>query len=105
MPQKQTPTASDAEKRHDILQAIDEIVQTGLPEHPGLCIKPYGSYVSGLYCPSGDLDLSIEGVPTAGWVSLPGTQKIYPEEHQVCILQDIPSLPVHIQALSCTPQA
>lgn len=81
MPQEQTPTASDAEKRHDILQAIDEIVQTGLPEHPGLCIKPYGSYVSGLYCPSGDLDLSIEGVPTAGWVSLPGTQKIYPEEN------------------------
>ena len=66
VPQEQTPTASDAEKRHVILQAIDEIVQTGLPDYPGLCIKPYGSYVSGLYCPSGDLDLSIEGVPIAG---------------------------------------
>ena len=48
------------------MQAMDEIVQTGLPDYPGLCIRPYGSYVSGLYCPSGDLDLSIEGTPTGG---------------------------------------
>ena len=66
MLQEQTPDARDAQKRSEILQAIDEIVQTGLPDYPGLCIKPYGSYVSGLYCPSGDLDLSVEGIPTGG---------------------------------------
>ena len=68
MLQEQTPNAEDAEKRRGILQAIDDIVQTGLPDYPGLCIRPYGSYVSGLYCPSGDLDLSIEGTPTGGCV-------------------------------------
>ena len=64
--QEQTPSAEDAQKRREILQQIDELVQTGLPDYPGLCIRPYGSYVSGLYCPSGDLDLSIEGTPTGG---------------------------------------
>ncbi len=52
------------------MMAIDDIVQTGLPDYPGLCIRPYGSYVSGLYSPSGDLDLSIEGTPTGGYAAL-----------------------------------
>ena len=73
MLQEQTPNARDAQKRSEILQAIDEIVQTGLPDYPGLCIKPYGSYVSGLYCPSGDLDLSVEGIPTGGYVRMLGS--------------------------------
>ena len=73
MLQEQTPNARDAQKRSEILQAIDEIVQTGLPDYPGLCIKPYGSYVSGLYCPSGDLDLSVEGIPTGGCVQMLGS--------------------------------
>ena len=64
--QEQTPTAEDAEKRRGIMQALNDIVETDLPAYPGLCIKPYGSYVSGLYCPSGDLDLSIEGTSTGG---------------------------------------
>ena len=66
MLQEQTPTTEDAQNRREILQQLDDIVQTGLPDYPGLCIQPYGSYVSGLYCPSGDLDLSIEGTPIDG---------------------------------------
>ena len=66
MLQEQTPTEEDAQNRREILQQLDGIVQTGLPDYPGLCIQPYGSYVSGLYCPSGDLDLSIEGTPIDG---------------------------------------
>ena len=66
MLQEQTPTEEDAQNRREILQQLDDIVQTGLPDYPGLGIQPYGSYVSGLYCPSGDLDLSIEGTPIDG---------------------------------------
>ena len=66
MLQEQTPTQEDAQNRREILQQLDDIVKTGLPDYPGLCIQPYGSYVSGLYCPSGDLDLSIEGTPIDG---------------------------------------
>ena len=66
MLQEQTPTEEDAQNRRKILQQLDDIVQTGLPDYPGLGIQPYGSYVSGLYCPSGDLDLSIEGTPIDG---------------------------------------
>ncbi|CAK0787781.1 hypothetical protein CVIRNUC_011003 [Coccomyxa viridis] len=63
---EQTPTEEDGQNRREILQQLDDIVQTGLPDYPGLGIQPYGSYVSGLYCPSGDLDLSIEGTPIDG---------------------------------------
>ena len=66
MLQEQTPTVEDAQNRREILQQLDDIVQTGLTDYPGLCIQPYGSYVSGLYCPSGDLDLSIEDTPVDG---------------------------------------
>ena len=66
MLQEQTPDTEDADKRREIIQAVDDIVQDGLPDYPGLCIRPYGSYVSGLYSPSGDLDLSIEGTPSGG---------------------------------------
>lgn len=37
------------------------IVAAGLDGHTGLRVEPYGSFVSGLYSPSGDLDISIEG--------------------------------------------
>ena len=44
-----------------ILQRIGGLVKSGLGEYEDLYVEPYGSFVSGLYTPSGDLDISIQG--------------------------------------------
>ena len=65
--QEQTPSERDAERRQDILERLGSIVAAGLDGHTGLRVEPYGSFVSGLYCPTGDLDISIEGHTTTRW--------------------------------------
>ena len=59
--QEQTPSAEDAARRRDVVARIDALVRSGLDAHRHLFIAAYGSFLSGLYAPTGDLDLSIEG--------------------------------------------
>lgn len=53
-----TPTAADEEVRRDLMRRMDHLL-SGLPGR--LCIGAYGSFVTGLYTPDGDIDLSVEG--------------------------------------------
>ncbi|KAK9905558.1 hypothetical protein WJX75_002111 [Coccomyxa subellipsoidea] len=59
--QEQTPGPQDAARRRQILEKLGGIVGAGLDGHTELRVEPYGSFVSGLYSPTGDLDISIEG--------------------------------------------
>lgn len=59
--QEQTPGPQDAARRRQILEKMGGIVGLGLDGHTELRVEPYGSFVSGLYSPTGDLDISIEG--------------------------------------------
>ncbi|EIE23385.1 hypothetical protein COCSUDRAFT_41642 [Coccomyxa subellipsoidea C-169] len=58
---EQTPGPQDAARRRQILEKMGGIVGLGLDGHTELRVEPYGSFVSGLYAPTGDLDISIEG--------------------------------------------
>lgn len=60
--QAQEPTDTDAEKRRRVLAEVGDLVETGLRNWTGMHVKPYGSFVSGLYTSSGDLDISVEGM-------------------------------------------
>jgi hypothetical protein len=59
--QEHTPSAEDAARRREVVARMDVIVRSGLDAHKHLFIAAYGSFLSGLYSPTGDLDLSIEG--------------------------------------------
>ncbi len=60
--QAQTPSAEDRAQRDDVVGRIDALVRSGLDNNKRLFITAYGSFLSGLYSPNGDLDLSIEGL-------------------------------------------
>ena len=59
--QEQTPSPSDYEVRHAVIMRMRDIVAHGLNFYSGLGVEPYGSFVSNLFTPTGDLDLAIEG--------------------------------------------
>lgn len=59
--QRQEPTEEDACKRVAVLQQVSKLVTEGLRGWHGMHVAPYGSFVSGLYTSTGDLDISIEG--------------------------------------------
>lgn len=59
--QSQEPTEEDARKRNLVLQQVNKLVTDGLRGWHGMHVAPYGSFVSGLYTSTGDLDISIEG--------------------------------------------
>lgn len=59
--QREEPTEEDARKRQVVLQQVNQLVTEGLRGWHGMHVAPYGSFVSGLYTSTGDLDISIEG--------------------------------------------
>ena len=59
--QSQEPNEEDARKRNLVLQQVNKLVTEGLRGWHGMHVVPYGSFVSGLYTSTGDLDISIEG--------------------------------------------
>ncbi len=91
--QEQTPGPQDAAKRRQILEKMGGIVGLGLDGHTELRVEPYGSFLSGLYSPTGDLDISIEGfcgkecVPQDPCFMLQRCHPVWCEEghHQPCI--------------------
>ncbi|KAK9824184.1 hypothetical protein WJX72_008402 [[Myrmecia] bisecta] len=56
-----TPSPADQLKREELLQRTCALVEEGLGDWVGMHVEPYGSFVSGLYTPSGDVDIAIEG--------------------------------------------
>lgn len=62
--QQCTPTGREVQLRLQAMARLKELAQSGIHFCVGLDLEPYGSFVSGLYTPSGDLDLSIEGHAT-----------------------------------------
>ena len=59
--QAHTPSAEDHARRQVVVQQVSDTVRLGLEGTSNLHISTYGSFLSGLYSPSGDLDLSIDG--------------------------------------------
>lgn len=59
--QVQTPNEADKRKREEVADRINRLVVSGLNYNQGMYIQPYGSFVSDLYTPTGDMDLAIEG--------------------------------------------
>jgi hypothetical protein len=57
-----TPGAADRDERLAVVARLRGIARSGIRFCTGLDLEPFGSFVSGLYSPSGDMDLSIEGV-------------------------------------------
>lgn len=57
-----SPTFSQRRAREGVIDRLSSLAKSGIRFCHGLFIEPYGSFVSGLYTPNGDLDLSIEGV-------------------------------------------
>ena len=64
MLQSQEPNEEDEQKRTRVLADINKLVTEGLCGWHGMHVAPYGSFVSGLYTSTGDLDISIEGSRT-----------------------------------------
>lgn len=62
--QRQEPSQEDEDKRTTVLAQVNRLVQAGLAGFSGMHVKPYGSFVSGLYTSSGDVDISVEGIRT-----------------------------------------
>eukprot|EP00884_Botryococcus_braunii_P010144 jgi/Botrbrau1/19130/Bobra.0077s0042.1 len=56
-----TPNADHKKKRESLTAIINRLVQSGLNYNTGMHVLPYGSFVSELYTPTGDVDLAIEG--------------------------------------------
>ncbi|KAL0048376.1 hypothetical protein WJX82_001914 [Trebouxia sp. C0006] len=69
--QKQQPSEADEAVRRRVLQDMNALVQPGLLGYTGMHVAPYGSFVSGLYTSTGDLDISIEGFRTQGSEQIP----------------------------------
>ncbi|PSC67618.1 poly(A) RNA polymerase GLD2 [Micractinium conductrix] len=59
-----TPHDREQWLRLQAMGRLKELAQSGIQFCQGLDLEPYGSFVSGLYTPTGDLDLSIEGHAT-----------------------------------------
>ena len=62
--QDQEPSEQDAGKRQILLANVNTLVEAGLAGFSGMHVKPYGSFVSGLYTSQGDVDISVEGART-----------------------------------------
>lgn len=62
--QIQEPSEEDAAKRETLLAQVNSLVEAGLAGFSGMHVKPYGSFVSGLYTSNGDVDISVEGIRT-----------------------------------------
>ena len=58
--QEQTPKEQDRAVRQQVLDSVNQVVGKGLAGFTDLHVEPYGSFVSGLYTPGGDLDIAIE---------------------------------------------
>lgn len=65
--QEQIPGERDETMRMDIIERINSVVAKGLCGYTDLRVEPYGSFVSGLCTPGGDLDIAIEGGSPGGW--------------------------------------
>ena len=63
----------DRAQREDVVGRIDALVRSGLDGNRRLFIAAYGSFLSGLYSPHGDLDLSIEGLVGRECATIIGT--------------------------------
>ena len=59
--QGQQPTQQDRARRVNALELLGRVVEGGLAYEPNLKARPYGSFVSDVYSPTGDLDVSVEG--------------------------------------------
>ena len=64
--QEQTPSPADWSVRNDVLRRVNALVARGLAGMTDLHVEPYGSFVSNLFTPGGDLDIAVEGT-TPGW--------------------------------------
>jgi DNA polymerase sigma len=64
MAMQATPSHRELQMRLQAMGRLKELAQSGIHFCVGLDLEPYGSFVSGLYTPYGDLDLSIEGQAT-----------------------------------------
>ena len=55
-----------------MLNRFSDLVRGGLGSWygPHLRVEPYGSFVSGLFSPGGDLDISLEGELSQGYASV-----------------------------------
>jgi hypothetical protein len=64
-----TPGAADIRLREQRISVYRSLAQSGIQFCRGLDLEPYGSFVSGLFTPHGDIDLSIEGSAVWEWDS------------------------------------
>ncbi len=69
--QAQTPCEADEQRRAGVMERIGAVVAEGLQDGAELHVQPYGSFVSGLYTPSGDLDIALEGFVHHGCAARP----------------------------------
>jgi DNA polymerase sigma len=60
------PSDADHQRRVRVLKWLSDLVAGGVWRGRGLTVQPYGSFVSGLYTPSGDLDIGLEGFAMVG---------------------------------------
>ncbi|KAK9832586.1 hypothetical protein WJX81_001551 [Elliptochloris bilobata] len=58
----QTPCEADERRRADVMARVGAVVAEGLQDGAELHVQPYGSFVSKLYTPNGDLDIALEGL-------------------------------------------
>jgi len=75
--QRETPSKVDLDRRQELCSRVEDCMKSGLCQcyiH-NLSVLPFGSFVAGLTCPSGDLDLSIEGVLMYNYIGLESTHK------------------------------
>lgn len=60
------PSDADHQRRVRVLNWLSDLVARGVWRGRGLTVQPYGSFVSGLYTPNGDLDVGLEGFAMVG---------------------------------------
>lgn len=60
--QKETPEDKDYRIRNDLIRRLNDAVKSGLLSFKGLHVEHYGSFTSGLFTPTGDLDIAVEGI-------------------------------------------
>ncbi len=87
MLQAQTPVEADERRRADVMARIGQVVAEGLQEGAALRVQPYGSFVSGLYTPAGDLDIALEGCVRQGCAR--GAPGCLPAGEGGCIGEDV----------------
>mmetsp|Transcript_30086 Transcript_30086/g.84925 ORF Transcript_30086/g.84925 Transcript_30086/m.84925 type:complete len:843 (-) Transcript_30086:45-2573(-) len=62
-----SPTPADTEARLAVVDRVNSAIQAAIPSQQGIYVEAYGSFVSGSYNASSDLDMSLEGE----WVADP----------------------------------